>query len=69
MHTIVRVQVINVSLHILIVLSLNQISISLAIVLYIYSATVLYGHEEAETWPRLASPAVRRKQDRVQTKF
>jgi hypothetical protein len=29
---------------------------------------ILFGHDEAETSARLATPAGRRKQDRVQTK-
>jgi hypothetical protein len=33
-----------------------------------YSASNLCGHEEAGMWERLASPAVGRKWDRVQTK-
>jgi hypothetical protein len=34
----------------------------------IYRASVLFGHEEAGKWARLASPAIGRKQDRVKTK-
>jgi hypothetical protein len=30
--------------------------------LVIYSVSILFGHEEAGTWARMASPAVRRKQ-------
>jgi hypothetical protein len=34
----------------------------------LYGASILFGHEEAGTWARLASPAVSREQDRVQIK-
>jgi hypothetical protein len=33
-----------------------------------YSASILFGYEEARMWARLASPQVRRNYDRVQTK-
>jgi hypothetical protein len=33
-----------------------------------YSVSILFVHEEGRTWARLASPAIRRKHVRVQTK-